>query len=352
MTDFTTLAELWAAPSAALVFTVVPWLLGRKWTERASARMVATSELVVLLGWALLPVMGVFCLGEAIASWSVAPGMAGSIGNGACWLGLDAASWRLLGYVLALIALLPLGVGIWRTARAVRNFEVEGELYLESTPLVLPSGGEVFVLPTVEVAAYAGGVLRPRAVVTRGLVDPLAQKEREAVCEHELAHVRLGHPRVLLLGTSIYRIYGFLPPVRWAYKGLRCSLEASADDEAVRWVGRSTLVSALAQVVLMQAGNFLGGGARGSVSWFSSEARFGDVDYLRYRLRHLEQAVQKAPRWHVNLALVMVIAGSVGILTLASCAFFDLSFTLASVATCSLSALVMTSRPVWKAGRC
>lgn len=338
------LALVVAAPSAALVFALVPLVLRARWTERASSRLVATSQLVVLLGWASLPVMGAFCLGEAIASWTGTPGMAG----GPCWLGMDASSWRVLGYVLAAMALVPLLVSLFRIGLCARRSELGERLSRASSVLASPSGGKVFVLPTIEVAAYAGGLIRPRAVVTQGLVDPLTQKEKEAVCEHELAHVRLGHPRVLLLAAAIRASFGFLPPVRWAYDGLRRSLEASADEEALKWVGSSSLISALARVALTQASCAVAnGGSSDPFFWLEPGVNFGDPEHLRYRLRKLQLSANHSSR-AANLALTGVIALSVTVLSLSSCVFFNPSLSLAGLLACTLVSLGLACRPVFE----
>lgn len=343
MSGHSLFALLAAAPSAALIFTLVPLLLRAEWIERASCRLVATSELMVLLGWAVMPVMASFCFGEAIASWTGASRMAG----GPCWLGMDASSWRVLGYVLAFLALVPLGVSLWRLGLSARRAELTGTLRRIAGVFQTSSGGKVFVLPVSEVAAYAGGVLRPRAIVTKGLMEPLEHEEKEAVCEHELAHIRLGHPRVLLLATAIHRTYRFLPPVRWAYEGLRRSMEVSADEEAAKWVGTASLISALARVAIIQAGAFVVRGAD-SLPWMAFEARFGDKDHLRYRLRQLRSSASRPSRL-ANLGLASVIAASVGILTLSSCTFFDPSFGLSSLLACTILALAVACRPAWEA---
>jgi Zn-dependent protease with chaperone function len=343
MSGYSLFALLAALPGAALIFTLVPLLLRAKWTERASCRLVATSELVILLGWAVMPVMVSFCFGEAIASWTGASRMAG----GPCWFGMDASSWRVLGDVLAFMALVPLTVSLWRLGLSARRSELTGPLARVVGVFQTPSGGKAFVLPTSEVAAYAGGVLRPRAIVTKGLMDPLSHEEKEAVCEHELAHIRLGHPRVLLLATAIYRTYRFLPPVQWAYEGLRRAMEVSADEEAAKWVGTSSLISALARVAIIQAGDFLARSVD-SLPWMASEARFGDKDHIRYRLRQLRSSASRPSRL-ANVGLASVIAGSVAILTLSSCTFFDPSFGLSSLLACTILALAVACRPAWEA---
>src|SRR5712664_3007742 len=104
--------------------------------------------------------------------------------------------------------------------------------------------------PSGQVAAYCGGLRRPQPVVTTALLGLLGPAEQDAVLAHEAAHIRLGHPRILLAGAVIGRSYRWLPPARLAWDRLRRDIEAAADDEAAAAAGTGPLLSALAKVAL------------------------------------------------------------------------------------------------------
>lgn len=312
---------------ALVSFGVVPEVVSR-WAVNASPRVSAAAYLVGLLGWAVLPATVLACAGQGVAG--VAGGKLTAFHNG-CWLGVAVGDWRLIGYILGAAALSPL---VWhglQVGLAARRVELSSRCQAERRWMA--SGNSVWVVATGEAAAYAGGVLHPSAVVTSGLLDPLNAAERDAVCEHEAAHVRLGHPRVLLLGAVIFRTYGFLPPVRHCWTGLRRELEAAADDEAARIVGVGALLTALARVSLAQA---------------DVVAAFGDREHLRYRLRRL-QGVGSSSR-PANASVGAAAGALVVMLTWTTCAFLARSPEAPALLGCAAVALVLGVRPLW-AGR-
>jgi hypothetical protein len=111
------------------------------------------------------------------------------------------------------------------------------------------------VVPSGQVAAWCGGLRRPQVVVTTGLLGLLSPAEQRAVLAHEAAHVRLGHPPILLFGAVIGRSYRRLPPARLAWDRLRRDIEAAGDDQAAAAAAAGTgpLLSALAKVALAAA---------------------------------------------------------------------------------------------------
>lgn len=314
------------ALSALVSFGLLPQVLSR-WAAQASPRVSAAAYLVGLLGWAVLPATVLACAGQAVA------GLAGvgrtALRNG-CWLGVAAGDWRLVGYSLGAIALAPVVWHAVRVGSAARRVELSGRSRRQAERRQLASGNAVWVLASDEAAAFAGGVLHPSAVVTTGLLEPLDTAERDAVCEHEAAHVQLGHPRLLLLGAVIFRAYGFLPPVRCCWAGLRRELEAAADDEAARIVGVGALLTALARVGLAQAG---------------VAAAFGDREHLRYRLRRL-QGVSGSSR-PVTASVGAAAGALVAMLTWTTCSFLTRSPGVPGLLGCAAAAVALGVRPLW-----
>jgi len=318
--------RLGLASLALALVLLLPWPLAGSRTARASPRLLTTAHLVVLLALALLPAGWLACLGTALVALAV-----GGDPPAACWLGLDVRGWRLVADAVALAALVPLG---WQTVRlGVRTWRAEPRpLALAVADRRCPrGGGTVWVIPSERPAAYAGGVVRPRAVVTTGLLAMLCPLEQEAVLEHEAAHVRLGHPRLLLLGAAIDRAYGFLPPVRRAWEGLSRAMEVAADDEAVRLVGRLPLLTALARVGLARAS--------------ADAASFTDA-HLRYRIRRLQEPARPDPRASslVGALGAVLVAG----LSWSICAFVDGDPAVSGLAVCALGVGTIGLRPTWR----
>lgn len=294
-----------------------------------SPRLAAGGHLVSLLGWGLLAVVWLGCVGASIGAWLAgipAPG-------GGCLLGLERAQWLLLGYLPAAAALGLLAWHVVHLAVAARRAELRGLALAGSAPRAVSGGMAVWVVPSQRPAAYAGGVWRPRAVVTSGLLAPLEDGERQAVCEHEGAHIRLGHPRVLVVGGAVAAALGWFGPVRRAWDGLRRELEAAADDEAARVVGAATVISALAHVVL--AGVSVDGGT----------AAFGELEHLRWRITRLEQPHPvRAASTAVAGSAVAVVAAA---MAWTACVLAEGHPTVVAVGFCVAVLAAAALRPVW-----
>jgi len=88
-------------------------------------------------------------------------------------------------------------------------------------------------------------------VVSRRLVDILAEDELAAVLRHELAHIQHRHDRYLLLARVIEQSLGLLPFVRQSTHALRCALERWADEEAAGGArrGRESVRTAIIRVI-------------------------------------------------------------------------------------------------------
>lgn len=93
-------------------------------------------------------------------------------------------------------------------------------------------GYELVVLPTAEQVAYSVDHLVPQVVVSQGLLDTLAASQVDAVVAHERAHLRLGHPRLLLAAAAVRHALRWWPPAARSHAVLRVALERWADDEA------------------------------------------------------------------------------------------------------------------------
>jgi hypothetical protein len=199
--------------------------------------------------------------------------------------------------------------------------------------------GEVWVVPSEHPAAFASGLWRCRAVVTSGMLAPLEGAERQAVCEHEAAHVRLGHPRLLIVGGAIAAAYGRFPPVRQAWEGLRRELEAAADDEAARVVGAEVLVSALVHAVML-----VGSGAAAAVA-----PGFGDAEHLRWRIARLEHPGSAAPWPTAVVGTAAVVTGTA--MALVGCMLVGAPASVGGALACLVVVALIGLRPMWAWGR-
>lgn len=135
------------------------------------------------------------------------------------------------GWTAALLAVLGATAAVqgWRRADAqVRGLGIERCLGTHHPA----EGYEFVVLPTAEPVAYSVDHPAPQVVVSEGLLDTLAAPEVDAVVAHERAHLRLGHPRLLLGTAAVRHALRWWPPARGSHAVLRLALERWADDEA------------------------------------------------------------------------------------------------------------------------
>ncbi|MDA8357620.1 MAG: M56 family metallopeptidase [Actinomycetota bacterium] len=313
------------------VLAVLSLLAGRH--GRISPRVAAGAHLVGLLGWALVPAVWLTCLGSALGSWLGGIHTSG----GGCLLGLDRSQWQLLGEVPGAFVAGALVVQGLRQAAAARRAEMRG-IVLSRSVRRPTSAGVVWVVPSVHPAAFSSGLWRCRAVVTSGMLAPLGSAERQAVCEHEAAHVRLGHPRLLTIGGAIAAAYGRFPPVRRAWEGLRRELEAAADDEAARVVGTESVLSALIQAAVLvshktppMAPGFMG------------------AEHLRWRISRLEHPGSAEP-WPTAV-VAMAAAASASAMALVACVLAGAPASLAGVFACLVVVAAIGLRPTWAWGR-
>ncbi|HLI42774.1 MAG TPA: M56 family metallopeptidase [Streptosporangiaceae bacterium] len=317
---------------AAAAVAAVPRVITSGRMAAASPRLLAATHLVALTGLALLPAGGVVCAGLGLAA------AAGHAPESVSGCGSAGGGWLLPGG-LALVTLAPLGWQAARIVAAARRTELAGMALAGARPRRLPGGPVVWVLPSAEPAAYVAGVRHPKAVVTSGLLALLDPDEQRAVCEHEAAHLRLGHPRLLLFGAAVARAYRFLPPVRRAWSGLRRELEAAADDQAARAVGTAPVLSALARVTLARAAG--PGPAAGPAAGIDD----ADPGHLRYRLARLQQ-----PRAARRCACALVAAGGLTLamaFTWSACGLATGTTTWAGLAACGAALAVTALRPMW-----
>ena len=151
-------------------------------------------------------------------------------------------------------ALVP--VLAWRGAATVRRAGREAREALrvgEHTDL--PDGTALLVLPDKTPLAVSVPGRPPCVVVSEGLVEALDDGQFRAVCDHEAAHLRLGHDRYLALAMATERAFGLWPPARRSVTALRVALERWADEAAVAAAPgrRSVIRSALLAVALAPA---------------------------------------------------------------------------------------------------
>ena len=133
------------------------------------------------------------------------------------------------------------------------------------------------VIDVAEPFSFTYGALRPRVVVSRGLLDSASPEELQAVLVHERYHVRNFDPLKIVLARALARGFFFVPALRELEGRYHAGRELAADRRALRRCGRRPLAGALLKVV------------RGP-GWpeLSSAAAIGGPELLDVRVAQLE----------------------------------------------------------------
>ncbi|MGC9154473.1 MAG: M56 family metallopeptidase [Ferrimicrobium sp.] len=274
---------------AILILAFLPYGLERLSRLVNAPQAISGGYLLALIGWVIVPTAWIMCTTGSLVDLLFGHQLSAF----GCDLGLGSAPWNLSGYLFGLLLLVPLGIHFFRGARAMCH--TQRDLCTPTTTDSYRSalGGTVTIVASDEVAAASIGFFQAVAVVTTGTLDLLTVDERYAVLEHEAAHLRLGHTRLLLLATSVVGGYAFLPPVRAAWRGLTRELEVAADNEARKVVSPQIILSAVAKVATRRANG-------------PAVASFNGSDDLRYRIRRLQGPMPSSPQQLAGVILALV----------------------------------------------
>lgn len=156
--------------------------------------------------------------------------------------------WSLVAGLVALALLLRLlsvlVLSTVRTLRARHRNRVLVDLVATRNPLLARTSVVDHDVPL----AYCLPGLRPRVVLTRGVLELLREDEVRAVLAHEQAHVEQRHDLVVLPFLALGATFPRLPGVLVAKREVALLIEMLADDRAVRRHPREVLARALYRV--------------------------------------------------------------------------------------------------------
>jgi Zn-dependent protease with chaperone function len=156
--------------------------------------------------------------------------------------------WSVLAAVAAAVLVLRLvsvfTVSAVRTLRARHRNRVLVDLVATRNPLLPRTRVVDHDLPL----AYCLPGLRPRVVLSRGVLDLLREDEVRAVLAHEDAHVVQRHDLVVLPFAAFGTTFPRLRPVRTASEQVALLVEMLADDRAARAHPPEVLARALYKV--------------------------------------------------------------------------------------------------------
>ena len=157
----------------------------------------------------------------------------------------EAPWWSWLAAAVALAVFLRLtsvlAASTTRTLRARRRHRIL--LDVVAAPSAELRGARVLAHDVP--VAYCLPGLRPRVVLSRGVLDRLDDAQVAAVLAHERAHLVARHDLVVLPFVALQATFPRLPAVRTAVAQVGLLVEMLADDRAVRRHEREVLALAL-----------------------------------------------------------------------------------------------------------
>jgi beta-lactamase regulating signal transducer with metallopeptidase domain len=167
------------------------------------------------------------------------------------------------------------------------------------------------------------GLVAPRVVVSRGLVERTNADQLQAVFAHERYHVRNLDPLKVLVARVLSSGLFFLPALQDLHDRYLAGRELAADRAAYRACGKPPLAGALYQVA-----------ASPEPATAGPAAAIGGSDFLEARLAQLEAGREPPmpviPRWSVVATGVGIVAMTAAIaLTAAGVARFVAGSSLA-----------------------
>ena len=227
----------------AVLALVVPDRLAQAgWPRRCPA--------AALLLWQAVGITAGLLAVEAVVTVALAP--AGPTHASAVQAVVEGAAparwWSLLAALAAAVLVLRLvsvfTVSAVRTLQARHRNRVLVDLVATRNPLLPGTRVVDHDLPL----AYCLPGLRPRVVLSRGVLDLLREDEVRAVLAHEDAHVVQRHDLVVLPFAAFGTTFPRLRPVRTASEQVALLVEMLADDRAARLHPPHVLARALYKV--------------------------------------------------------------------------------------------------------
>lgn len=143
----------------------------------------------------------------------------------------------------------------------------------------------IIVVNSAEPLAFTMGFLRPRIVLSVGLIEMLSEGELNAVIHHEEFHQKHRDPAKTLFLYLVASVMWYLPILKWFHQNYKIIRELLADQYSIARLGtQEHLGSALLKLL-----------KRGKQTTLSfSHVSFADTS-INYRIRQLLEPNQEIP---------------------------------------------------------
>jgi len=175
----------------------------------------------------------------------VSQGSSHVVADPSAWLALAVLVVLALGAVLGLRSLFRQLHATVAIERRVRLLSVAVPPDLAVAARTAGLAGRLDLVEATSPYGFTYGMFRPRVVVSTSFVGSLTATELAALLAHERYHVRHRDPLKVVISRAARATAFFLPAVSLLHDRYLVGRELSADQRAVRHVGRRALVGAL-----------------------------------------------------------------------------------------------------------
>ncbi|MFC0211524.1 M56 family metallopeptidase [Paenibacillus chartarius] len=227
-----------------------------------------------------------------------------------CMTWLQATGLIYLMYVLNALVVTTLGYGIWlaakqgywarRSWRSMRSAQ-DRTLTEQMLKQFKLAEGELIVTTHAGLIALTMGFLRPRIVLSAGMMRLLDDAELEAVVLHERFHQLKRHPLRSFVTLWLSKVLWYVPILAWCHRYNHMFQEVLADRYAIRVKGEeSSLGSALIKLV-----------RQGGATLPFAYSAFADTS-VNFRIQHMIDPQAEPPfhfPWELMIRSAAVIMG-------------------------------------------
>lgn len=165
-------------------------------------------------------------------------------------------SWLVLAGLLlvSLLSFLRVVLAAWRTQRVLRALPVAPITRGPLAEIAAASATRLYALPARRPSAFCAGLMRPRVILTTGLLDALAADEQAAAVWHEAHHASRREPLKVFVGRLAASTFFWVPMLKDLLERYLLAKELVADRVAVGNAGLLALAGALSAAAPAPAG--------------------------------------------------------------------------------------------------
>lgn len=185
---------------------------------------------------------------------------------------------QFLTAIILLLGLMSFLTQILKTKAFLRNNlqkKISTPPTLQSVIDYLKLKGSVDLIEDVRNFSFCYGIIKPRIALSTGLLGAIDKHELKAVLLHESYHLKNHDPLKIILAQTTSLMFFFIPILKEIQQYFALSKEIAADNMAIKYGDKSSLVSVLRKLLVSPA------------PYFNGIAALASLDGLEKRILYL-----------------------------------------------------------------